>query len=170
MSTSQNVVDLPFTLVFNSVWYSLDDFFLCIGIILVSVPIITAIGGATQHYFRYSLWVGQAITFVLIATVFLFLLGHVAGESSTVSMLQGFALGVGYALQPYIVSLLSGATYFSTSMLEAGDQIYMDGDEYNIVSNGILYIKAEHTTKNILIYVPNGYFQNVILKKKTKSI
>jgi len=164
--TSLNETDLPFTIVFNSIWYSLDDFFISIGIILVSVPIITAIGDATQHYFRYSLWLSQAITFVLIATVFLFLLGQAAGEESTVSMLQGFALGVGYALQPYIVSLLSGATYFSTGMVVAGDQILIEKEEYKIISNGVLYIEAENITKNLIVYVPNGYFQNVILKKK----
>ena len=97
----------------------------------------------------------------IIWGVFLFLLGQAAGEESTISMLQGFALGVGYALQPYIVSLLSGATYFSTGMLKAGDQILIEKDEYKIISNGVLYIEAENITKNIIVYVPNGYFNQI---------
>jgi small-conductance mechanosensitive channel len=41
-----------------------------------------------------------------------------------VSLLQGFGLGIGYALQPYIVSLLSGCNYYFSGMIEAGDIIW----------------------------------------------
>ena len=103
------------------------------------------------------------ITFLLLTTVSLYLLGHVAGEASTVSILQGFALGVGYALQPYIVSLLSGATYFVSGIISANDVIFVDGNKYTIVSNGILYIEAR--SDDISIFVPNNFFNNTYLKK-----
>jgi hypothetical protein len=158
-----SAVNLPFSLALTAIWNSLDDVLLCIGIVLISVPIIVNIGLSAQNYFKYSLWTGQMITFLLLTTVSLYLLGHVAGEASTVSILQGFALGVGYALQPYIVSLLSGATYFVSGIISANDVIFVDGKKYTIVSNGILYIEAR--SDDISIFVPNNFFNNTYLKK-----
>jgi small-conductance mechanosensitive channel len=164
-------VDLPFTLAFDAVWYSLDDFFLCIGVVVISVPLVLSIGSATQHYFRYSLWTGQMITFVLFASVFLYLFGHIAGETATVSILQGFALGFGYALQPYIVSLLSGATYFSAGMIKAKDIIIVDNVEYVVVENGILYIEAKEVTDSgSIVFIPNNFFNNSYLKKRDNKL
>lgn len=162
--------DLPFTFALTHIWNSLDDFFLCIGIVLLSVPLIVAIGSTVQHYFRYSRWMGQMITFGLLTGVFLYLLGYVAGQTTSVSLLQGFALGVGYALQPYIVSLLSGATYFSTGMLKANDLILIEEKEYKVISNGIFYIEASRVTENIILYIPNHFFNNSYLKKTIDSL
>jgi len=161
-------IELPFTFALNNIWNSIDDFVMCIGVVIITVPIVISVASLTQHYFRYSLWTGQMVTFVSIASIFLYLLGHVAGETTTVSMLQGFALGIGYALQPYIVSLLSGTTFFSTGMLAADDIIIIDNTEYTIVSNGILFIEAKHNSQDLKIYVPNNFFNNTYIKKVDK--
>ena len=162
-----STVDLPFTLALNRIWNSIDDFFICMGIIIITIPVVSAITSTSQHYFRYSLWTGQMVTFISITTVFLYLLSHIAGETTTVSILQGFSLGVGYALQPYIVSLLSGTTFFSTGMLAANDIIIMDDTEYEVVENGILFIEAKHTSQDLTIYIPNNFFNNTYIKKVT---
>jgi small-conductance mechanosensitive channel len=160
-------VDLPFTLAIDTIWNYLDDFFLCIGVIIISVPLVLFIGSTTQHYFLYSLWTGQMITFVLLASVFLYLFAHIAGETASVSILQGFALGIGYALQPYIVSLLSGATYFSAGMIKANDTIVVDNVEYVVIENGILYIEAKEVTESgSTVFIPNNFFNNTYLKKR----
>ena len=157
--------DLPFTNILNKAWSSVDDLVLCLGVILVASPIILSIGKVTQHYFRYSLWVGQSIIFLLLSFVFLFLLAHIAGETVMVSLLQGFGLGIGYALQPYIVALLSGCNYYFSGMIRAGDIILVDGAQYKVITNGILYIEASHTEKDLLLFLPNGYFSNNHLSK-----
>jgi hypothetical protein len=164
--SESTIVELPFSFALNTVWGKLDDFVLFISIILISVPIILKIGPVVQNYFKYSLWTGQMITFSLLTSVFLFLFSRVAGETSAVSILQGFALGVGYALQPYIVSLLSGATYFATGMISSDDIIVINEKEYIIVSNGVLYIEAIDIIKNIRIFIPNNFFNEILLEKK----
>lgn len=173
--TNMSIVsDLPFTLIFNSIWSSLDDLLICIGIIIVTVPIVLAIGDTTHSYFKLSLYVSQMIKTSLLAFIFIYLLGYTAGETTSVSLLQGLSIGVGYALQPYIVSLLSGLTFFSTGMIKVGDSIIVEDRSYTIISNGIMYIEANLATpvvkktipeKDCTIYVPNNYFNNRYLKK-----
>mgnify|MGYP006102986467 CR=1 FL=1 len=166
--SATNVVELPFTFAFHKIWNSIDEFFLCVGMIIITVPIVMTISSTSQHYFRFSLWTAQMLIFLSLSTLFLYLLSSVAGESTSVSMLQGFALGVGYALQPYIVSLLSGTTFFSTGMLSTNDIIIVDGSEYTIVSNGILFLEAKHNLKDLTIYIPNNFFNSRYIKKKNK--
>ena len=161
---------------FTAVWASLDDILLCVGIILVSIPILFTCSRGIHIYFKTSIYVAQAINFICVFALFAFVIGHLVGESVAVSLFGGFSVGIGYALQPYIVSLLSGLTYYSSSMLKEGDIIVLNNRRYRIQSNGILYIVAEEmpTVEGIIqkdlpppaltVYLPNSMFQNMELK------
>lgn len=152
--------DNTFTKLFTTVWTSLDDILLCAGILLVSIPLLTSCSHGVHSYFKYSVYVSQSINFVSVAVVLVFLLGHLMGEKVAVSLFGGFSVGVGYALQPYIVSLLSGATYYSSNMISEGDEIVVDKKRYSVIDNGILYICAKDVSEDIVVYLPNSMFQN----------
>jgi len=154
------VDDNTFTKLFTTVWTSLDDILLCAGILLVSVPLLTSCSHGIHSYFKYSVYVSQSINFLSILVVLVFLLGHLMGEKVAVSLFGGFSVGVGYALQPYIVSLLSGATYYSSNMISEGDEIVVDKKRYRVIDNGILYICAKDMGEDIVVYLPNSMFQN----------
>jgi small-conductance mechanosensitive channel len=154
------VEDNTFTKLLTTVWTSLDDILLCAGILLVSIPLLTACSHGLHSYFKSSVYVSQSINFVAVAVVLVFLLGHLVGEKVAISLFGGFSVGVGYALQPYIVSLLSGATYYSTNMICEGDEIVVDKKKYRVIDNGILYILAKDVNENMMVYLPNAMFQN----------
>lgn len=99
-----------------------------------------------------------------MGAILIFLLGHLLGERVAVSLFGGFSVGLGYAMQPYIVSLLSGATYYSSSMIREGDQILLDDKKYVVIDNGILYICAKDSKDNIVVYLPNSMFESSPLK------
>ena len=161
---------------FTTVWGSLDDILLCAGVLLVSIPIFFTCSGVIHTYFETSIYVAQSINFICIFSLFAFIFGHLVGESVAISLFGGFSVGIGYALQPYIVSLLSGITYYSSSMLKEGDIIVLNERQYLIQSNGILYIiaeeirKEEYKTENdsspppLIVYLPNSMFQSMELK------
>ena len=154
------VEDSTFTKLFTTVWQSLDDILLCAGILLVSIPLLTSCSHRVHSYFKYSVYVSQSINFVSVAVVLVFLLGHLMGEKVAVSLFSGFSVGIGYALQPYIVSLLSGATYYCSNMIKEGDEIVVDKKRYRVIDNGVLYICAQEVSEDMLVYLPNSMFEN----------
>ena len=163
-----------FTNFFTTVWSSLDDILLCLGVALVSVPVLFACSNGIHIYFETSVYIAQTINFFCLFSLFAFVLGHLVGDNVAVSIFGGFSVGIGYALQPYIVSLLSGITYYSSSMLKEGDLIVLKGSKYRIKSTGVLYIIAEELEKtpdspmssepSLTVYLPNSMFQNMELK------
>lgn len=152
--------DNTFTKLLSTVWTSLDDILLCTGVLLVSLPLLTSCSHCIHTYFKYSVYISQSIHFVSVAVVLVFLLGHLMGDKVAVSLFGGLSVGIGYAMQPYIVSLLSGATYYSSNMIGEGDEIIVEKKRYQIIDNGILYITAKDVNENILVYLPNSMFQN----------
>ena len=156
--------DSSFTHLFTKIWSSLDDILLCFGVLLVSVPFFFACSKGMHQYFKCSIYLSQLSNFVAVGGVLIFLLGHLLGDQVAVSLFGGFSVGLGYAMQPYIVSLLSGATYYSSSMISEGDQILLDNKKYVVIDNGILYICAKDSKDNTVVYLPNSMFESSPLK------
>ena len=153
-----------FTNLFTTIWSSLDDILLSFGILLVSIPFFFTCSKGLHQYFKCSIYISQLFNFVAVGGVLIFLLGHLLGEQVAVSLFGGFSVGLGYAMQPYIVSLLSGATYYSSSMISEGDQIVVDNQKFIVIDNGILYICAKDSKDNTVVYIPNSMFENSPLK------
>lgn len=156
--------DNSFTNLFTTIWSSLDDILLSFGVLLVSVPFFFGCSKGLHQYFKCSIYISQLFNFVAVGGILIFLLGHLLGERVAVSLFGGFSVGLGYAMQPYIVSLLSGATYYSSSMISEGDQILLDDKKYVVIDNGILYICAKDSKDNIVVYLPNSMFESSPLK------
>ena len=98
---------------FERIWNSLDDILVCFGIFLVFAQVSKSMYGCLRNYFSLSFYVSQAVHFLLLSTIVIFLIGHLVGTETAISFLGGLSIGLGYALQPYIVSLLAGGTLLS---------------------------------------------------------
>lgn len=152
------------TILLTTIWTSLDDILLCLGVMMLSVPFFFTCSQCLHHYFHCSIFISQLFNFTAVGSILIFLLSHLLGEQIAVSLFGGFSVGLGYAMQPYIVSLLSGATYYSSSMIGEGDQILLDEKKYLVLTNGILYICAKNVQDNTTVYLPNSMFGNSPLK------
>ena len=82
------------------------------------------------------------------------------------SILGGFSIGIGYALQPYIISFLAGSTLRMT--LVKGKVILFNGQKLTVEHLGLLYVCAKHD--GIKTYIPNAYFQSVPLTVEEKTL
>ena len=87
--------------------------------------------------------------------VFIFLVGHLIGSDTATSLFSGFSIGFGYAMQPYIVSLLAGATFRSSSMFRAKDSLQINGQDYVLDHVGLLYLCAT-SSDGYKTYFPNS--------------
>ena len=108
---------------FERIWYSLDDIFVCFGVFLVATQLAKSTYGCMRNYFRLSFYVSQATHFALLFTAVIFLIGHLVGSETAISFLGGLSIGLGYALQPYIVSLLAGGTLLTMETIREGDEL-----------------------------------------------
>ena len=107
-----------------------------------------------RHYFRLSFYVSQATRFVSLSVVVVFLVSHLAGAETALSFLGGLSIGLGYALQPYIVSLLAGGTLLSMETIQRGDELRI-GEHTAVVEHvGLLYVTTKKET--VKTYFPNA--------------
>ena len=124
----------------TTVWHSLDDIFVCAGVFLAAKIFASVVQGSLKNYFHCSHYISQIFNFGILFVTVIFLVSHLIGESTANSLFGGFSIGFGYAMQPYIVSLLAGATFRSGSMFRVKDTIEINGVEYVVEHVGLLYI------------------------------
>lgn len=139
---------------FERIWNSLDDILVCFGIFLVFTQVSKSMYGCLRNYFSLSFYVSQAIHYLLLSTIVIFLIGHLVGTETAISFLGGLSIGLGYALQPYIVSLLAGGTLLSMQTIQQGDELRI-GEQSSIVEHvGLLYVTTKQDT--FRTYFPNA--------------
>jgi small-conductance mechanosensitive channel len=146
--------DHTLTTLFEKVWSSLDDILACVGVLLVSRILANSLHWCAKSYFELSIYSAQAIHFGFLFVVFMFLISHLIGSSTAVSLFSGFSIGFGYAMQPYIMSLLAGATFRSTDMFRKGDSVRIDDQIYILDHIGLLYVCVKKD--NFVTYFPNA--------------
>lgn len=139
---------------FERIWNSLDDIFVCFGVFLVATQFTKSVYGCMRHYFRLSFYVSQATHFALLSTVVIFLIGHLVGPETAISFLSGLSIGLGYALQPYIVSLLAGGTLLTMQTIREGDELRISGQSATVEHVGLLYVTTKQDT--FKTYFPNA--------------
>ena len=154
----------------NSIWTSLDDILVCVGMFIVAQVFSGYCSWSLQTYFHCSHYISQSIHFIILFMVFIFLVGHLIGSDTATSLFSGFSIGLGYAMQPYIVSLLAGATFRSTGMFKAGDKLRIQGGEYELEHIGLIYVCASDST-GYSVYFPNAVLaRNSVGVKKQKKL
>lgn len=148
---------------FQRIWYSLDDIIVCLGVFLITSRCSRALHSCLRVYFETSAYVSQAAHFLLQFVVVVFLVSHLVGMSTAESLFGGFSIGFGYALQPYIVSLVAGGTFIFTRTIRSGDQIQI-GEHNMIVDHvGLLYVAAKKDKATT-------YFPNAMLAQQPFSV
>lgn len=153
-TTLGSLKDESFIHLFERVWYSLDDVLVCIGVWLVAVNLSRLCHNGMRSYFRSSVYVAQAVHFAVLFSCSIFLVGHLVGGSTAVSLFQGFSIGFGYAMQPYIVSLLAGATFLSMDVIGAGDELIVNSESATVKYVGLLYVSTQKGAT--VTYYPNS--------------
>lgn len=152
----------------TTVWHSLDDILVCVGVFIISQVFSSYCSWTLQTYFQCSHYTSQGVHFAILFTVFIFLVGHLIGSSTATSLFSGFSIGLGYAMQPYIVSLLAGATFRSTGMFRAGDQVTINGSAYTLEHIGLIYVCVRD--KDFCVYFPNSMLSGTPVGVKDRKI
>ena len=163
----QNLLQImyeTFELLLTSVWLSFDDIFICLGAFIVARVLASGMFWCLRSYFNIGAYESQLAQFSFLAVVVVFLISHLFGETALTSILGGFSIGIGYALQPYIICFLSGSTLRAAGILRKGQTVIMPGDPPKMLTVeqlGLLHIcvSDEKTTT----YIPNSYFQTAPL-------
>jgi len=156
-----------FELLLQSIWFSLDDIFICIGAFIVARVFAGAIFWCLHSYFNIDAYESELTQFAFLGTVVVFLISHLFGDAAVTSILGGFSIGIGYAFQPYIISFLSGSTLRATNILTKGKVILLNDQKFTIDHLGLLYICVKQG--DTMTYIPNAYFQSVPLTIEDKS-
>jgi len=154
----------------DTVWRSLDDILVCAGMFIVSQVFSGYCSWSLRTYFQCSHYTSQTVHFTILFMVFIFLVGHLIGSATATSLFSGFSIGLGYAMQPYIVSLLAGATFRSTGMFERGDSVRISGSEYVLDHIGLIYVCASDEKDGYKMYFPNSMLSGTSVGVKTKKI
>jgi small-conductance mechanosensitive channel len=154
MMSNSSTVNHTLTNLFDKVWGSLDDILACVGVFLVARIFANSLHWCAKSYFKLSVYSAQALHFGFIFVVFMFLISHLIGATTAVSLFSGFSIGFGYAMQPYIMSLLAGATFRSTDMFRKGDTVNILNNTYVLRHIGLLYVCVEKG--DFITYFPNS--------------
>jgi hypothetical protein len=156
----------------STIWYSLDDIFVCVGVFLAANVVAHSTEWCLCNYFKSSKYTAQTIHFAFLFAVGIFLIGHLIGESVSTSLFSGFFIGFGYALQPYIVSLLAGATFHTGSMFSRHGKKVMfrvQGEEYELDHVGLLHVCGTNT-EGWETYFPNSMLASTPISIKRVKI
>ena len=156
----------------STIWYSLDDIFVCVGVFMAANVVAHSTEWCLCNYFKSSKYTAQAIQFAFLFAVGIFLIGHLIGESVSTSLFSGFFIGFGYALQPYIVSLLAGATFHTGSMFSRHGKKVMfqvQGEEYELDHVGLLHVCGTNT-EGWETYFPNSMLASTPISIKRVKI
>ena len=168
---------MPFeslSLLMSTIWYSLDDLFVVLGVFLAINVVARSAGWCLRNYWETSYYVAQTLHFGLLFVVGIFLIGHLIGADVATQMFSGFSIGIGYAMQPYIVSFLAGATFKGGSIFSSrsGEQVVLEinGNEYVLDHIGLLYLCAT-SSNGFRTYFPNSMLAStpVSVKKILKK-
>lgn len=145
-----------------SIWSSLDDILICFGAFLVARYIANSLQLHAIGYFDLGTYVAESAQAVFMTTACIFLTSHLLGPTVTISVFSGFSMGIGYALQPYIISLLAGLNFQAMGIVKENNIIQVGDENYKVLSVSLLYICGKHESGS-LTYFPNAYFQEIPL-------
>lgn len=102
----------------ENVWESVDD--ILVGILVLSFGQVLAHG---THYvlgdlLRYPMFLVDLICTSWRFFLFAVCLYQIIGVGAVQHFVGGFSIGIGYALQPYIVSMFNGAALFGGGLVK----------------------------------------------------
>ena len=143
------------------VWTSLDDVLLCIAALLLAVTISKYIHWILSEYFATSSFAAQLAHVLVLGGAAVSILTHLFGDGVSSTIFGGFSIGVGYAMQPYVVSIVTGCMLRGSEMLSVGQRVSLSDKTFKVRDVGLYYTTLEPTeSPGITTYVPNTAFQS----------
>lgn len=152
-----------FETLFLNIWASLDDVFICVTMAIVLRVISQWLYWCLASYFHLSTYLSDSINFLFLGTISVFLLNHLFGPEIAVALFSGLTIGMGYAFQPYIISLFTGLYNKSSGLVQKGDRILFNNKTVRVTSVTLLHVIVSGEVGDI--YIPHAYFQSTPLVK-----
>ena len=135
----------------SNAWESLDDVAVAALVLIVGSSVARVISHVVHDMLRYSRFVTDLITYTLQGFLFGVCLFQVLGTAAVQSFTAGFAVGIGYALQPFIVSLFHGEALF---YIFRRGRIAIDREEFDVEGVGLFFTRLR--AKGRLVIIPNN--------------
>lgn len=148
------------TFVLN-IWTSLDDVLLCVGALLLAVTISKYVHWILSEYFVTSSFAAQLTHVLVLGGAAVSILTHLFGDGVSKTIFGGFSIGVGYAMQPYVVSIITGCMLRGSDMLSSGQRVQMSGKTFVVKDVGLYYTSLHVDNQpGSVTYFPNTAFQS----------
>ena len=153
---------------FITIWESLDDVFICVTMAIVLYIVSQWLYWCLSSYFDLSTYLSGSINFLFLGTISVFLLNHLFGPDIAVALFSGLSIGMGYAFQPYIISLFTGLYNKSSGLVQKNDKILFNNKTVTVTSVTLLHIVVRSDVADNVtdIYIPHAFFQSTPLVKK----
>jgi len=164
MSDTPLLTSSSFQILFTSIWNSLDDILLCIGMFMIARIIAKSLKWSLHEYFDTSKFISQMVEFLFMAIVNIFLISHLCNQAILQALFGGVSIGIGYAFQPYIISFFTGMMIRAENVFGKNDQITVQGQSGEVEHIGMFYVHLKDGS-----YVPNAIFQSAIFSVKQKQ-
>lgn len=145
---------------------SLDDIFIAVATFILLRVLSSWLYWCIFAYFRFSAYVAEVSNFLLWLVLSVFVLNHLFGTEISTSLFSGFSIGMGYAFQPYIVSLFTGLC--NGFMIQTGDTILINDKPCRVIKLTLFYVAVN--ADGYTTYLPHAYFTSRPLQVKTSSL
>lgn len=151
-----------FSFLANNFLEVVDDIFVAIIVLTLG----NVVGHGVHHVLYNMLQYPKMMADVITTSWRFFLLGlclyQVIGMGSVQHFINGFSIGIGYALQPYIISIFNGFTLYSGNVLRKKVEVRLNKDEdfYRVESVGLFFTTLRRG--DLLRIVPNSKMMSTI--------
>lgn len=136
----------------SNIWEVLDDVLIAVLVLVIGSSFARLLHHVVHDLLRYSMFVADLMTTTVQGFLFGVCLYQLLGVAAVNSFVGGFSIGIGYAMQPYIISMFNGAALFS---LYKGGRVRVGSDDkvYNVDGIGLFFTRLE--TDDGLLLIPN---------------
>jgi small-conductance mechanosensitive channel len=141
----------------DNMWESVDD--ILVGILVLSVGHLIAHGVQyiLNGLLKYPRFIVDIITTSWRFFLFAVCLYQIIGVGAVQHFVGGFSIGIGYALQPYIISMFNGAALYGGGRIKRRARVkFSDEDKYVSVEYVGLFFTELKTDDNVSIFVANS--------------
>lgn len=146
-----------FSSMFDTIWMTIDDVLVSVALLLITFAITERLYVFLRKYLTINMFVSQGINFAITLMVVLLVIQHLFGMQTYASLIGGVSIGIGYALQPYIIGLFNGMMLQSKEPFSVGCKIEFEQVKGKVTEIGLFYtfICSEDDKK---IVIPNQMF------------
>lgn len=130
----------------NALLDNIDDFAVIIFILIVGNKLADLLYRFIANFLERSLFTAQAVKLSLQIFIGVISIVHLIGETTINNAAAGIAIGVGYAFQPYIISLFNGLMLHNDHVIKHG--VYVDIISQHITNAKVVTIGLFNTVLN----------------------